>query len=198
MPKRNVAHVHRAVLIAIGTGEFAVDPTIEAGDFQVKIDDGAFAPLATTPVADGRSVRIALSAAEMDGEAIHVIASDQVGAEWTDYELFLETTETTPAEDMAAIIAAILSRAEPGDEMTLTSGERDSIAAALLDLADAIESGLTPREALRLILASAAGQTAGAGSGTFRLKSLDGTKTRATYPTDIAGNRTGYTEGDLT
>jgi hypothetical protein len=94
--------------------------------------------------------------------------------------------------------ATVSSRAVPGDSMTLTGGERDSIANALLDLVDAIETGLTPREALRLILASAAGQTDGAGTGTFELKTTDGSKTRAIYATDIAGNRTGYTEGDLT
>jgi hypothetical protein len=82
--------------------------------------------------------------------------------------------------------------------MTLTSGERDAIAAALLDLVNAIETGLTPREALRLILSSAAGETAGAGTATFTLKSLDGAKERAIVATDLPGNRTAVTLGDLT
>lgn len=77
----------------------------------------------------------------------------------------------------------------------LTSGERDAIAAALLDLTDAIESGITPRKAIRAI-AARAGLLSGAGTGTEVLKGLgqgSGGTTRITYTVDASGNITAAT-----
>ena len=89
------------------------------------------------------------------------------------------------------------SPAAVGSAMTLTSGERDSIAAALLDLASAIETGLTLRNALRLIAAATAGECSGFPTATDIYKSVDlsgtavvGTKSRITATTDADGNRT--------
>ncbi len=56
------------------------------------------------------------------------------------------------------------SPAAVGSAMTLTSGERDSIAAALLDLADGVETGYTLKQALRLIAATVAGQRSNCGT----------------------------------
>lgn len=66
-------------------------------------------------------------------------------------------------------------------------------AAALLDLADGIETGLTPRQALRLIASVIAGLTTGAGTNTevFRA-SKSNIKPRATY-TITGANRTAVT-----
>ncbi len=66
-------------------------------------------------------------------------------------------------------------------------------AAALLDLADGIETGLTPRQALRLIASVIAGLTTGAGTNTevFRA-SKSNSKPRATY-TITGANRTAVT-----
>lgn len=92
------------------------------------------------------------------------------------------------------------SPAATGDAMTLTSGERDAIAAALLDLANGIESGLTPRNALKLALAVLAGKVTGGGTGTELFKSADvsggavqGTTTRLTVTDDSSGNRSAIT-----
>lgn len=71
----------------------------------------------------------------------------------------------------------------------LTSGERDSIAAALLDLASAID-GKTLRQALRYIAAMVAGKVSGAGSGTETFKGLDGVTDRVEITADASGNRT--------
>jgi hypothetical protein len=117
--------------------------------------------------------------------------------------------------EVAAILAAVdtevaaikaktdnlpASPAATGDAMTLTSGERDSIAAALLDLANGVESGLTPRNALKLALAVLAGKVTGGGTGTELFKSADvsggavqGTTTRATVTVDSSGNRSALT-----
>lgn len=60
-----------------------------------------------------------------------------------------------------------------------------------LDVADSIETGLTLRNALRLLAAYAAGNVTGGGSGTEAFKAaVDSTKTRFTsFPTS-AGSRT--------
>jgi len=69
-----------------------------------------------------------------------------------------------------------------------------AIANALLDLADAIETGLTPRQAIRLQLAALAGKLSGAGTGTevFRNAVAD-SKVRITATVDGDGNRTAIT-----
>lgn len=66
-------------------------------------------------------------------------------------------------------------------------------AATLLDLEDGIETGLTPRQALRLIASVIAGLTTGAGTNTevFRA-SKSNSKPRATY-TITGANRTAVT-----
>lgn len=67
-------------------------------------------------------------------------------------------------------------------------------ATALLDSADAIETGLTPRGALRLALAGLAGKLSGAltGTVTFRNAVAD-SKARITATVDGNGNRTAIT-----
>lgn len=73
---------------------FQVAPTIAAGDFKVSIDGGAYANLATLPVvtpAAGSTVKISLSAAEMNGDNIHVQCRDAAGAEWCDLSFNIQT-----------------------------------------------------------------------------------------------------------
>ncbi len=69
-------------------------------------------------------------------------------------------------------------------------GERNAAAAALLDLAGAID-GKTPREALRYLAAFAGGKVSGARTGTETFKGLDGSTDRLQFTTDKQGNRTG-------
>jgi hypothetical protein len=61
------------------------------------------------------------------------------------------------------------------------------------DVAGAIESGVTPRQALRVVAAVDAGKTSGAGTGTFRIAGVGGAFTRVTATTDSSGNRTAVT-----
>jgi hypothetical protein len=70
-----------------------------------------------------------------------------------------------------------------------------SIPAVLLDLANAIETGLTLRQALRLVASEAAGKMAVSGGGvtnTFRNAVAD-SKDRITATVDASGNRTAVT-----
>lgn len=64
-----------------------------------------------------------------------------------------------------------------------------AIATALLDAADAIETGVTPRIALRAILAMVAGEITGAETTTPTITNPAGTATRVTMTTDADGNR---------
>jgi hypothetical protein len=64
---------------------------------------------------------------------------------------------------------------------------------ALLDRADGIESGWTPRQALRVVLAALAGKLSGAATNTATIRNVDDTKTRITATVDADGNRSAVT-----
>lgn len=95
-PKKNTAYVCFAALTdQADTKKVRANPTLAAGDFRVSIDGGSFANLATLPTvtpAAGPAVRIALSAAEMNGDNIVVTCIDAAGAEWCDQVINLQTT----------------------------------------------------------------------------------------------------------
>lgn len=70
-------------------------------------------------------------------------------------------------------------------------------ATALLDAANGVETGLTPREALRLTSAALAGKISGAETTTVVIRNTADTKDRITATVDADGNRTAITT-DLT
>lgn len=83
------------------------------------------------------------------------------------------------------------SPAAIGDQMTLSASERDAIADAHLDRVNAIETGLTPRQAQRLQTAAAAGKLAGAATTTVTVRNaVADNKDRITATVDVDGNRT--------
>lgn len=74
----------------------------------------------------------------------------------------------------------------------------DSVADALLDRADAIETGLTLRKAMRLVTAVLGGVLSGAGTTTETMKNaVANSKTRVTATVDANGNRSSIST-DLT
>lgn len=90
-----------------------------------------------------------------------------------------------------ALDAKVSTRSKPGDGMTLTAAERTSLSNALLDLSNAIETGLTPRQALRLMTSIMGGLLNGAGTGTEVFKAaVSANKDRITAKVDDKGNRT--------
>jgi hypothetical protein len=84
------------------------------------------------------------------------------------------------------------SPAAAGSAMTLQPAERDAVANALLDAANAVD-GKTPRQALRIISAILAGRISGAGSGTETFRGLDDQHDRVIVTADVSGNRTNVT-----
>lgn len=110
-----------------------------------------------------------------------------------DTQLAAIPTDLDVQADAAAALTAY-GAAATGDAMTLTALERDSVAAATLDLSNAIEMNLTLREALRLIAASAAGKLSGAATATITIRNARAdNKNRIIATVDANGNRTAIT-----
>ncbi len=98
LPKNGTAYRFILGLDSRADLGFQVNPTIVAGDFQVSIDGGALANLATLPVvapAGSVLVQVDLSAAEMTGDKIAVFASDVAGDEWSDVVTFIDAATVT-------------------------------------------------------------------------------------------------------
>lgn len=88
-----------------------------------------------------------------------------------------------------ALAAAITALANiSADIVPYTELSPESLAQAILDAADAIETGLTPRQALRLITAAAAGKSTA--SGTEYRAAVADHKVRIDATVDGSGNRT--------
>jgi len=96
---------------------------------------------------------------------------------------------TELATELGRVDATVSSRAATGDAMTLTTGERDAVAAALLDLANGVETGITTRQALRATLAALAGKVTGMDTNAPVFRAGDDSKDRITATTDANGNR---------
>lgn len=75
----------------------------------------------------------------------------------------------------------------------LTSGERDAISAALLDLANGVETDYTLREAMRIILSACGGESEKPSDSQRVYKSMDGTKDRVQAVIGLDGMRTSVT-----
>jgi hypothetical protein len=118
-----------------------------------------------------------------DGTATYDRTTDSLQAQRDQAALIKAKTDNLPAAPAAV-----------GSAMTLTSGERDAVAAALLDLANGVETGKSVRKALQAMAAVLAGDVTGAGTATELFKALGNAgTTRVTVPVDEDGNRTGVT-----
>lgn len=77
----------------------------------------------------------------------------------------------------------------------LTAAERNSVADAYLDRADAIEAGITPRLAQRYIAAACAGTLSGSQTSSEVFQGVGVGTTRITATVDSSGNRTAINLG---
>ena len=92
-PVKGVAYEFPVGLDSILGLGFQVNPTLATGDFTISKDFGAFVNLATLPVvtpAGSTSVRIVLSATEMNADKILIFAKDQTGNEWEELQAFID------------------------------------------------------------------------------------------------------------
>ncbi len=86
-----------------------------------------------------------------------------------------------------------INAAQTGDAMALTSGERNSTADALLDRANAIDTSITLRQALRVVLAATGGKVSGAATTTITFRDTADSKNRIVATVDADGNRSAVT-----
>lgn len=129
----------------------------------------------TNPVVSGGTVTFPTNATLASQTSLDIVA----GYLDTEIAAIKAKTDNLPASPSAV-----------GSAMTLTSGERDSIAAAHLDLANAIEVGLTVRQALRLNAAASAGKLSGAETTSVVIRNaVADSKDRITATVDADGNR---------
>ena len=96
MPKINTAYTFDVALVSqADTRLLQANPTLASGDVKVSIDEGAFSNITSLPTvtpASGRNVKVALTAAEMNGSRIVVQFVDAAGAEWCDQLIAIETS----------------------------------------------------------------------------------------------------------
>jgi hypothetical protein len=95
------------------------------------------------------------------------------------------------AVELARLDATVSSRATPGAAMTLTSGERSSIVAALF--AAVTEGTETFIQTFRIMRAGLAGKSSGHEAGTPAYRDAADTKNRITAVTTLSGDRTSVT-----
>jgi hypothetical protein len=146
----------------------------------------------------------ALSTANLGPYALYVNdhAGNQIGAVYgrivTALGGGLDAAQTRAAIGLAnpdldtqigGILTAIATRAAPGNAMTLTSGERDAVANALLDLASAVETGCTPRQALRLLCSVLGGVIVNTAPGVWQFRGAGVGTTRVTASIPGDGSR---------
>lgn len=102
IPVTGVAYTFFVGLVSQSTRpQLKSAPTIAAGDFKVSTDGGTLNNLATLPdvfPGGSKNIRIQLSASEMNGQNVTVIASDASGSEWDD---MLWNITTEPAARVA-------------------------------------------------------------------------------------------------
>ena len=78
--------------------------------------------------------------------------------------------------------------------IVITDAQENSIADALLDRANAIESGITLRTGIRYIAAATAGELSGAATTTATIKAINNSgTTRISCTVDADGNRSAFT-----
>lgn len=161
----SVAKVDATALASAGAAHadnaaIEVHATNQKGLYRVDWPDAAF-------VAGVREVilTVQVATAFTEHKSITLLADPATAAAQTTAQTSLTAIQGYLDTEIAAILAKTnlipATPASTGDAMTLTSGERDAVAAALLDLAAGIETGLTPRQALRLIAAACAGKASG-------------------------------------
>lgn len=176
---------------ALTAAAIAADAITAAKIADGAIDAATFAAGAITAAAIAAD---AIGASELAADAIAEIQSGlstlDAAAVRTALGLALANLDTQLAAIGTKTTNLPASPAAVGSAMTLTSGERDSIAAAQLDLANGVEAGLTERQALRLIVAALAGKLSGAATTTITIRNaVADSKDRITATVDSNGNR---------
>lgn len=203
-------------LITAGATDFQSSPTLAAGDVKLN-KDGVVANLATLPTllpAASTEVRVVLSSSETQCAMGTINFVDQTGPKEWDDNAYQFVTYGHPSayfqfdfnSPTVALSAASLTQVENsvweaqrdshqvigtmGEGVRLSETEHTALTNFILDLANTIETDVNLRGALRLILATTAGTSSGAESGTLTYKNpVAEDKNRVVMVTDSNNNR---------
>lgn len=206
-----------ALLSVDGSGRVDVikiaGTTQSAGDVYARIG----APAGASIAADVAAVKVDTAAVKVQTDKFAFTVTNQVDANVLDWKSATAPAMTGDAfarlgapagasvsADVAAVkvdTAAVKAKTDNLPAAPAAVGDvptANANADALLDRANGIEAGVTPRQAMRLDLAILGAKLSGAGSGTevFRNAVAD-SKNRVTATVDTSGNRTAITY-DLT
>lgn len=94
-PKKNTAFVLYLPLVTAGSSDWLSAPTIEAADFTISKDGGAFTSLTnsvTVSPSGGPIIKFDLTATEMNADCIVIKCVDNAGSEWHDTGEIIFTT----------------------------------------------------------------------------------------------------------
>lgn len=86
--------------------QFFANPTLDAADFRVSLDDADLVPLTNIPTnapAGSKIVKLTFTASEMDHDFINVIGSDASQDQWDDFLLCIDTETQTLSTVGAAV-----------------------------------------------------------------------------------------------
>lgn len=139
------------------------------------------------------------------GTLVSDVAAAVWGAAARTLSAFSFTVAATVADkagySLDAAYDAAKSAAPAGAQMDLVNAPNatalTAMATASIDLANGVETGLTPRQAQRLLVAALAGKLSGAATTTITIRNYGDAKSRVIATVDADGNRTAITY-DLT
>lgn len=137
--------------------------------------------------AAGSEYQVVLQGAVIDGQTINAVLAHFSIERTGGLAAIKEKTDALPSDpaDQSLIIAATDALAVSIAAIATANQNAD----ALLDRADGVETGLTPRQALRLALAVLAGAVTASGDAASFLSAVSGAKTRLQASGDGDGNR---------
>lgn len=153
--------------------------------------------------AAGSDFSIVLTAGTVDsvsvaGETIGSFSIENRCENWAQVVSPTTTVDLTGTTLSSSQVAASVTGAVGSvtAAVALTSAERNSVADALLDRADAIETGWTLRQTLRVMSAALCGKLSGVLTGAPVFRSITDAKNRVTATTSIDGRTAVTLDGD--
>lgn len=192
---------------AIDAGAIAANAITSAKIATDAIGSAQLAATAVTEIQSGLATAsdLATVAGYLDTEIAAILAdTNELQTDWANggrLDLILDARASQTSVDtiddfLDTEIAAIKAKTDNLPAAPAATGDIPTAAAnaaALMDLANGVETSITPRQALRLILAASAGKLSGAATTTVTIRNVGDSKDRITATVDSSGNRSAVT-----
>lgn len=177
----------RSILGIPGSGTTPADPTVGILDtIRDKVD----------VVDDFLDTEVAAIKAKTDNLPADPADASDIAASLVVITGYIDTEVAATLAAVDTEVAAIKAKTDALPAAPAATGDIPTAAAnaaALLDLANGIETSITPRQALRLMLAASAGKLSGAATTTIVIRNVGDSKDRITATVDASGNRSAVT-----